>query len=115
MTHFLSAGIFNDRLKDIYETATQLEQLLGAAGEEAEAAREQVHKIKTAAGELLELIQSFSCQPLIYTGNGNTEEIITRLDWLLTFAGTDASPSSPQTTRPKRRRKTKKIIPTGKR
>ena len=39
MTHFLSAGIFNDRLKDIYETASQLEQLLNAAGEEAEEAR----------------------------------------------------------------------------
>ena len=31
-------------------------------------------------------LEKLSCDPIIFTGSGNTEEVIRRLDWALTFS-----------------------------
>ncbi|MCR4400498.1 MAG: hypothetical protein NUV35_06460 [Syntrophomonadaceae bacterium] len=88
MTNFLPAGIINDRLADIQQAVRELEEMLPART--SRKARAQMAAIRQAAEELLEFIQAFPCQPLIYTGKGSTEEVIDRLEWLLVFSQLDA-------------------------
>lgn len=102
MTNFLPAGIINDRLNDICRLAGELQELL-APGKDSEVA-EYLGQLQDAAQEVLDLIQSFSCQPLIYTGKGTTEEVITRLEWLLAFSELDQE-QLPLGNRKKRRRR----------
>ncbi len=82
MTNFLPAGIILDQLEDIIQYACRLEQAL-AQQEGLGEMRDLSQKIATAAGEILEFLRRFPCQPLVYTGSGTTEEVIARLEWLL--------------------------------
>jgi hypothetical protein len=105
MTNFLPAGIISDQLKDIYDFTCQLEKLLN--GEEiSPEAQESLQQIKTNVKEVLELIEGFPCQPLIYTGQGTTEEVIARLEWILALVEPDKSQlNASAPTRKKRRKK----------
>ncbi|MGE5403560.1 MAG: hypothetical protein ACM3PP_01340, partial [Candidatus Saccharibacteria bacterium] len=64
--------------------------------------KEDVAELKQLADDLVKFMESFSCQPLIYTGRGSTEEVINRLEWLLTFSDLN------EQTKTKKPRKTSK-------
>lgn len=83
MTNFLQAGIINETLEQICEKIAELKLLLDKG--EAEKVREGLDKLEETALDLWVFIEKFSCKPLIYTGKGNTDEIIRRLEWALTF------------------------------
>lgn len=83
MTSFLPAGIINETLEEICEKITRLKEMMDA-GENEQAKRGLIELEETALG-LWDFIEKFTCQPLIYTGMGNTDEIIRRLEWALTF------------------------------
>ncbi|MGI6435931.1 MAG: hypothetical protein ACOX0F_11320 [Syntrophomonadaceae bacterium] len=83
MTTFLSAGIINETLEEICQQVAQLKQWMDA-GDTEKVSRGLLDLEETALG-LSIFIEKFSCQPLIYTGQGSTDEIIRRLEWALTF------------------------------
>jgi hypothetical protein len=77
-------GIFLDRLEDIAEAAGMLSDVVRSSGDVNLAkAVELAEDIESMAKELLNIITRWNCEPLIYTGAGTTEEIITLLDSLL--------------------------------
>ncbi len=83
MTNFLPAGIINETLEEICQKIARLKEMMDA-GENEQAQRGLADLEETALG-LRIFIEKFSCQPLIYTGLGSTDEIIRRLEWALTF------------------------------
>ncbi|NLC15125.1 MAG: hypothetical protein GX784_02230 [Firmicutes bacterium] len=84
MSRFLRVGIFLDRLEDIAEAAGMLSDVVRSSGDVNLAkAVELAEDIESMAKELLNIITRWNCEPLIYTGAGTTEEIITLLDSLL--------------------------------
>ncbi|MGI6468485.1 MAG: hypothetical protein GXZ09_05460 [Syntrophomonadaceae bacterium] len=83
MTNFLPAGIINETLDEICQQIKTLKELMDAG--EHDKVRQGLDVLEKTALELWVFIEKFSCQPLIYTGKGNTDEIIRRLDWALTF------------------------------
>ncbi|HHW60365.1 MAG TPA: hypothetical protein GX404_00495 [Syntrophomonadaceae bacterium] len=87
MTNFLPAGIINETISDISQRTAETRQHL-AAGRMEEVARGLI-EIENMALDLRVFIEGFSCQPLIYTGSGSTEEVINRLEWALTFMEED--------------------------
>lgn len=101
MTYFLPAGIISDRVLDLLEMVCRLEENLNKA--EIDPHPEEIESIKAIVQELAEFIQSFSCQPLIYTGKGTTEEVIDRLEWILTFSDVDQVVGAPA--KPKRKKR----------
>lgn len=101
MTYFLPAGIISDRVLDLLEMVCRLEEKLNMA--EIDSHPEEIESIKGIVQELVEFIQSFSCQPLIYTGKGTTEEVIDRLEWILTFSDADQIVGTPA--KPKRKKR----------
>lgn len=84
MTSFLPAAIINDTLNDICEKIAELRQYIKA--EDTEAFGKGLDEIEDMALNLWVFIERFPCQPLIYTGQGTTEEIIKRLEWALAFS-----------------------------
>lgn len=84
MTNFLPAGIISDRLEELASRIAELEKSLSRY--KSAKIKEEVADIKQVADDLIIFMESFSCQPLIYTGRGTTEEVINRLEWLLTFS-----------------------------
>lgn len=96
MTNFLPAGIITDRICDLQDLVRRLEEKIDQDGTDPRP--EELESIKTIVQELVELMQSFSCQPLIYTGKGTTEEVIDRLEWILTFSDMEELvPAKPKT------------------
>ncbi|MGE5398089.1 MAG: hypothetical protein ACM3MK_11240 [Chitinophagales bacterium] len=85
MTNFLPAGIINDRLQELLEAAEKLRQGLDDSDQKDEL-KNQARVVQSLALELHDFLSTFSCQPLIYTGKGTTEEVIDRLEWVLTFS-----------------------------
>jgi hypothetical protein len=84
VSRFLRVGIFLDRLEDIAEAAGMLSDVVRSSGDVNLAkAVELAEDIESMAKELLNIIARWNCEPLIYTGAGTTEEIITLLDSLL--------------------------------
>jgi len=83
MTRFLPAGIINETLEEICQQIKTLKELLETG--ENDKVRQGLEVLEETALELWVFIEKFSCQPLIYTGKGNTDEIIRRLEWALTF------------------------------
>lgn len=83
MTTFLSAGIINETLEEICRQAARLKQWMDA-GDTDKVSQGLADLEETALG-LSIFMEKFSCQPLIYTGQGSTDEIIRRLEWALTF------------------------------
>ncbi len=87
MSRFLRVGIFLDRLDDIAEAAQMLREATKSDdGQELLRATELAADIESMATELRDFISRWNCEPLIYTGEGTTEEIINLLDTLLSNA-----------------------------
>ena len=87
MSRFLRAGMIRDRLDDIVEASLMLLQDLDAGSEKA---KSHALDIVEMAKELREFICRWECEPLIYTGRGSTDEVISTLDALISAAETKA-------------------------
>lgn len=83
MRNFLPAGIINDTIADIIEKILELKRTLKEGDENG--LERGLNELEEMALDLGVFIEKFPCQPLIYTGQGSTEEIISRLEWALTF------------------------------
>lgn len=83
MTYFLPAGMISDNVKDLTEKIAAVR----ASYEQRDMLRlkEGINDMEELILELAVFLERLSCQPLIYIGKGNTEEVIRRLDWALTF------------------------------
>lgn len=84
MTNFLPAGIINDTILEIQAKSCQLQKEL--AQQNLYNVKQGLKEIEELAVELAMFLEKLSCQPLIYTGIGTTEEVIRRLEWALTFS-----------------------------
>lgn len=84
MTNFLPAGIITDGLEEIHNRLADL-RISIAAGDNGQAEKE-LRELENTVQEMRSFFKEFSCQPLVYTGPGTTEEIITRLEWALVFS-----------------------------
>lgn len=84
MSNFLPAAMVNETLEDICEKIADLK--LQVKENNPELIIKGLTEIEEMALDLWVFIERFPCQPLIYTGQGTTEEIINRLDWALTFS-----------------------------
>ncbi len=87
MTNFLPAGIINETISDINQKARELKQHL--ADNKLDELRKTLDELEEMALELWIFIERFQCEPLIYTGQGKTEEVIKRLEWALAFTEED--------------------------
>jgi hypothetical protein len=101
VSHFLRAGFLWDSIRQIRQEADLLKKLIGdlRASEdennglfESEASEEKVpyskigdavERIICSCKEVQELIDSLQCEPLVYTGDGDTDEVIHMLDGLI--------------------------------
>lgn len=83
MRNFLPAGIINDTIADIIEKISEVKKNFKNGDEKG--LEQGLNELEEMALDLGVFIEKFSCQPLIYTGQGSTEEIISRLEWALTF------------------------------
>lgn len=84
MTNFLPAGIINDTILEIQSKSCDLQKEL--ALQNLYKLKQGLQEIEELAVELALFLEKLSCEPLIYTGTGTTEEIIRRLEWALTFS-----------------------------
>ena len=88
MSRFLRVGIFLDRLDDIAEAARlMLEAVESGEDEGILKSVEMAKDIESMAKGLRDFIARWDCEPIIYTGQGSTEEIINMLDKLIVTAG----------------------------
>ncbi|CFW96673.1 Uncharacterized [Syntrophomonas zehnderi OL-4] len=87
MTNFLPAGIINETISDINQKARELKQHL--ADNKLDELRKALDELEEMALELWVFIERFQCEPLLYTGQGKTEEVIKRLEWALAFTEED--------------------------
>ncbi|NLJ73092.1 MAG: hypothetical protein GX333_08785 [Syntrophomonadaceae bacterium] len=83
MSNFLPAAMINETLEEVCEKIADLKLQIGKTDDETMISR--LTELEEIALDLWVFIERFPCQPLIYTGQGSTEEIINRLDWALTF------------------------------
>jgi hypothetical protein len=81
MTNFLSAGIIKENISDIYQKTLELKN-----EQDIVRLKEGLQEIEDKALDLAVFMEKLSCEPLIYTGPGSTQEVINRLDWALTFS-----------------------------
>lgn len=81
MTNFLPAGIIKDTTTDIYQKALELKN-----ERDLLRLKKGLAEIEDMALDLAIFLEKLSCDPLIYTGGGSTEEVVKRLDWALTFS-----------------------------
>ncbi len=84
MTNFLPAGIINDTILDIQSKICDMQKEL--ALQNLYNLKQGLQEIEELAVELALFLEKLSCEPLIYTGTGTTEEIIRRLEWALAFS-----------------------------
>ena len=87
MSNFLPAGIISDTVEQIIFKADELVQAMAEEekGEGLPDWRDKAAEIEEIAFGLSIFLEKLSCQPLIYTGPGTTEEVVRRLDWALAF------------------------------
>lgn len=81
MTNFLPAGVINDSIDEIFEIVSKLKN-----EHDIRLLKNGLNEIEEIVLELTVFLGKLSCQPLIYTGHGNTDEVIKRLEWALTFS-----------------------------
>ena len=93
MTMFLSADGMRDNLKALSKALKGLEEIVGEPGTKTQLDWDQVERmqelVETAQDNMESisaLIESFPCAPLIYTGNEDTEQVIAKLQSLLTHS-----------------------------
>jgi len=99
-TNFLGAGFIAEQINDIYEQARYLQKLLQLTLEEREelidsyAAKGYYTTFESEIGKALnavvegsrqtcEFMNNLQCQPLIYTGDGDTDQVIDLLERLM--------------------------------
>lgn len=102
-THFLEVGSMREDLQEIYNHALKLGQLLAMTPEqrrELEQARVQqgdlatyADDVRTALSEvllrtedLITFLDQFESAPVIYTGEGNTAEVLSMLERLIALS-----------------------------
>jgi hypothetical protein len=83
VSRFLRAGLIRDRLDDIAEASAMLLRDVDPGDEKV---RDLALDIAEMAKDLREFISRWECEPLIFTGRGSTDEIISLLDSLLSKA-----------------------------
>lgn len=83
MSLFLPAGIISDNVSDLTDKVAELR----AYYEQRDMLRlkDAIRDVEEIVLELAVFLEKMTCQPLIYTGKGTTEEVIKRLEWALTF------------------------------
>lgn len=83
MSLFLPAGILSDNVSDLAEKVAELR----AYFEQGDRVRlkESIRQLEEIIFDMAVFLESLSCQPLIYTGKGSTDEVIKRLEWALTL------------------------------
>ena len=84
MTNFLPAGIINDTILEIQSKISDLQKELALRN--LYNLKQGLQEVEELAVQLALFLEKLSCEPLIYTGTGTTEEIIRRLEWALTFS-----------------------------
>lgn len=96
MSYFLRAGFVYEHFQSILVTAGRLRELLDLSVQQRSWG--SLEEVKGAAEEILEqsrqaceLLDRLSCEPIIYTGEGKTEEVIAMLDGLLYLQKTPAA------------------------
>ncbi len=87
MTNFLAAGIIKETFSDINQKTRELKELL--TEKKYDQMQKSVDELEEMALDLWVFIERFPCEPLIYTGQGKTEEVIKRLEWALAFSEED--------------------------
>lgn len=82
MSLFLPAGVISDNVSDLTEKIAELR----AFYEQGDMIRlkESLRELEEMILEMAVFLETLSCQPLIYTGKGSTDEVIKRLEWALT-------------------------------
>jgi len=96
VTHFLPAGFLKEELREIERQARLLqEELRGAGAATSARLRALADDIARRAREAYRSISRLSCEPLIWTGAGSTDEVISMLERLLV----DGSPTGAVDTR----------------
>lgn len=87
MTNFLAAGIINETISDINQKAKELKELL--VEKNYDQLQKSLDELEEMALDVWVFIERFQCEPLIYTGPGNTQDVIKRLEWALAFSEED--------------------------
>lgn len=91
MTHFLRANFVAERLRIIHDELTTLKASLGQriltenCGDCTAQDALAVDYLLEVCGEITDLLEQLPCQPLVYTGEESTEEVIGLLNRLLHF------------------------------
>ena len=92
MSNFLPAGIIRDTIEEIYFKIGELVQSMDEAkGEGQPGWLEKATEVESLALDLALFLEKLSCQPLIYTGKGTTEEVVRKLDRAITLIDEFAS------------------------
>lgn len=103
MTHFLEVGSMRDGLAEIHEHAQWLWRLLAMTPDQrvameqarlqqgdmtthAEDVRTALAAVLQQAEEMMRFLDQFESAPIIYTGEGSTAEVLTKLERLMTLA-----------------------------
>lgn len=89
MSQFLPAGIISDNVSDLAEKVAELR----AYFEQGDMIRfkQSLRDLEEIIIEMAVFLETLSCQPLIYTGKGSTDEVIKRLEWALTLIEENSS------------------------
>jgi hypothetical protein len=100
VTNFLSAAAVSEAIQELYEGCRYVEMLLGMSDTEQqrfieanarkgvpttveEEVRRTAASMRETAQAAKEFLDGMQSQPVIYTGEGNTEEVLTMLERLL--------------------------------
>lgn len=100
MTHFLEVGALREGLQEIFDNARWLRRLLSmtpeqrAALEQARVAQGDIttyaDDVRSALGavlgqseELVRFLDQFEANPIVYTGEGSTAEVLAMLERLM--------------------------------
>lgn len=100
MTHFLEVGSMREDLQEIYAHAARLGRLLAMTPEQrkemeytriqqgematyADDVRHALSEVLSRTEDLIHFLDQFESAPVIYTGEGNTAEVLTMLERLI--------------------------------
>ena len=89
MSYFLPAGIINDSVGDLSEKVAEVRTYY----EQRDMIRlkKALLDLEDIVLDLAVFLERLTCQPLIYTGKGSTEEVIKRLERALQLAEKEES------------------------
>jgi len=92
MSYFLPAGMINDSVGDLSEKVAEVRTYY----EQRDMVRlkKALLELENIVLDLAVFLERLTCQPLIFTGKGSTEEVIKRLEWALQLAEKAENPES---------------------